>query len=239
MIVPTQGIVFRQTKFSETSIIASIYTSALGLQSYIVQGIRKQGSKQKAGLLQPGNYLELEVYHRPGKNLNRIKELKPALVYQSIPFDVLRGMILLFVMEVCNHSIKEEEPNDELFDFLVESLNQLDQSNQNITYFPQQFMVYLSRHLGFSPNVNSHLCFDLEEGLFCAARPMHSNYIENMPVHLLREIMETSNWLEPKENYNKQHRLDLLNGLVTYFRLHIHNFQPIKSIQVLRQVMDA
>ena len=239
MIIKTQGIVFRQTKFSETSIIASIYTSDLGLQSYIVQGIRKQGSKQKAGLLQPGNYLDLEVYHRPDKNLNRIKELKPSKVYQLVPFDVVRGMLLLFMMEVCNHSIKEEEPNDPLFQFLVECLQYLDRPDGNITYFPQQFMLYLSVHLGFKPNYSDQLYFDLVEGSFHANQPVHSNYIHNEPVELLKRIIQTQRWEIPSRSFSKKVRLELLNTLITYYRLHIHSFKPIKSIQVLRQVMDA
>ena len=47
MIFKTRGIVFRFTKFQETSIIVTIFTELFGLQSYIVNGVRSKSSKNK------------------------------------------------------------------------------------------------------------------------------------------------------------------------------------------------
>ncbi len=40
MLVKTSGIVFRAVKYSETSIITDVYTRDLGMQTYIVNGVR-------------------------------------------------------------------------------------------------------------------------------------------------------------------------------------------------------
>ena len=53
MLIATRGIVFRTIKYSESSIIADIYTEARGLQSYYINGIRSEKAKLKAGLLRP------------------------------------------------------------------------------------------------------------------------------------------------------------------------------------------
>jgi len=44
MIFKTRGIVFRFTKFKETSIIVTIFTEVFGLQSYIVNGVRSKSA---------------------------------------------------------------------------------------------------------------------------------------------------------------------------------------------------
>ena len=45
MIQQTKGIVLSSIKYAESSIICRIYTESLGLQSYIVNGVRKRKAK--------------------------------------------------------------------------------------------------------------------------------------------------------------------------------------------------
>ena len=76
MLHKTQGVVFRFTNYSETSIIVNIFTSAFGLQSYIVNGARGKSGKGKIALYQPLTLLDLVVYHRENASILRIKEVK-------------------------------------------------------------------------------------------------------------------------------------------------------------------
>src|SRR5271154_1725059 len=130
MYIKTKGIVLHTVKFSETSVITKIYTEKLGLVSYIVKGVRSAKSKAKAALLQPLTLLEMEVSHRENKQLQFIKEYHRAYNYQSIPFDTLKSVIALFMLEVISKSIKEHEQNDEMFEFIYESLCTLDRSEK-------------------------------------------------------------------------------------------------------------
>ena len=238
MLVQTKGIVFRQTKFSETSVIALIYTEKFGLLSYIVQGIRRQGSKQKAALLQPGSYLDLVVYHRPEKKLNRIKEMKAAIVYQFIPFNVVRGMLLLFMIEVCTHSIKEEEINHDLFTFLEEAVIKLESASTSMKYFPQQFLLYLSQHLGIQPNLSQGVYFDLVEGSFTDSRPIHNNYVDGDGVEIIRKIIKNNKWINLTIEISKKDRTNLTKALLAYYNYHLTNFGQLKSIDILEQVLN-
>ena len=61
MIHKTRGIVFRFTRYGETSIIVTIFTEAFGLQSYIVNGVRSKSAKNKIALYQPLTLLNLVV----------------------------------------------------------------------------------------------------------------------------------------------------------------------------------
>src|SRR6266576_857317 len=98
MIHRTRGIVFRTIKFSETSVVSKIYTEKFGMQSYIVNGVRSEKSKTKAAQLQVMSILEMEVYHQENRNLNRIKEMRPAYVFTSLLFEPLKSSIGLFMM---------------------------------------------------------------------------------------------------------------------------------------------
>src|SRR5258705_1073932 len=122
MYAKTRGIVLHTLKYSETSVITKIYTEKLGLQSYIVKGVRAAKSKSKAAMLQPLTLLEMEVSHRENKQLQFIKEFRRAFIYQSIPFDTLKSTISFFLLEVISKAIREHEPNNEMFEFIYDSL---------------------------------------------------------------------------------------------------------------------
>ena len=108
MLHKTRGVVFRFTKYGETSIIVTLFTELFGLQSYIVNGVRSKSGKNKIALFQPLTLLDLVVYHREHANLNRIKEVKCLYPFQSIPTDIKKSALAIFIIEVINKTVKEE-----------------------------------------------------------------------------------------------------------------------------------
>ena len=86
MLHRTRGIVLSYIKYKETSIIVRIFTEAFGMQSYIVNSVRSAKSRGKMALYQPLSLLDLVVYHKSGKDLQRISETKFSYAYSSIPF---------------------------------------------------------------------------------------------------------------------------------------------------------
>src|SRR4051812_2313610 len=122
MIHKTRGIVFRFTKYGETSIIVTIFTEEFGLQSYIVNGVRSKSSKNKIALYQPLTLLNLVVYHRERANIERIKEIQCFHPYQTLTVDVKKSTIAMFITELLNKTVKEESHVQDLFDFLADSL---------------------------------------------------------------------------------------------------------------------
>ena len=55
------------------------------------------------------NLVDLVAYEREGKDMTRLKEVRLAHVYTQIPFDVFRGTIGLFMLEVARNAIRESE----------------------------------------------------------------------------------------------------------------------------------
>src|SRR5687767_9141688 len=106
MIFKTRGIVFRFTKFKETSIIVTIFTEHFGLQAYIVNGVRSKSAKNKIALYQPLTLLNLVVYHRENANIERIKEISCLHPYRTIMADVKKSTLAMFLNELLNKTIK-------------------------------------------------------------------------------------------------------------------------------------
>ena len=141
MLHKTRGIIFNTFKYSDNSVIAKVYTEQFGLQSYLINSVHGKNAGTRMAMLQPLTLVECVVYHKEKKQLQRLKEIKCEHPFVSIPSDVSKSAILLFLNEILYKSIREEEKNPELFDFLFTSLQVLDLKTENSNSFHLLFMV--------------------------------------------------------------------------------------------------
>lgn len=241
MIAKTPGIVFHQIKYSETSLIVKIYTRELGLQSYLIKGARSKKSKFSPALFQHLSLLEMVASHKEKSNLQHVREICSAHQYNSIPFDLVKSSITVFVNELLMKSIQEEEANPALFDFVFRSMQWLDLATKNYVNFHLVFAVQLSRFIGFYPRgiySPATSFFDLEEGCFENKRPLHPNYLKEKNAELFSELTEHSIENMDALALTNENRNSLLNQLIQYYQLHLPNFGELKSLDVLRAVMS-
>lgn len=221
MLHKTRGVVFRFTKYGETSIIVSIFTDVFGLQSYIVNGVRSKSSKNKIALYQPLTLLDMIVYYREHANINRIKEIKCLHPYQTLLTDMRKSSIAMFLTEVLNKAVKDESHARELCDFLINSLITLDTQPEKSENFHLIFLLKLSRFLGFgAQHVNEVL----------GAR------IADERIEAVLKQLIHANYTDPIEMTNAERR-EILEQLVKFYTDHMETIGEIRSMQVLREVM--
>jgi len=218
MLFKTSGVVFRLTKYGETSIIVSIFTSQFGLQSYIVNGARSKSGKGKIALYQPLTLLDLVVYHKETGGIMRIKEAKCLYPYQHIQTDVSKTTIALFIEELLNKTVKEEAHADELCDFIIRSLINLDQSEKPEN-FHLTFLVKLARHLGFQPQ---------NAGEVLGGRVM--DYEEEGALNKIIEGADVA--------MTNQQRRTILDALLRFYSMHVDGFGQMRSLSVLREILN-
>lgn len=241
MIAKTRGIVFRSFKYGESSLILDVFTEAYGLRSYILSGVRTGKSRAQAGLCQVMSLLELVVYEREDRDLNRIKELKPACVYRGIPFDIRRSAVGLFMVEVARKCIREREKNEALFDFLWDQFHFLDTTSQPVSNVPVHFLLALSTYLGFAPGgdyTSDSPLFDFKEGQYEPDRPDHPYFFDAHNSALMYELLKHSTDSCHQLNLSRQERRQLLHGLLEYYQLHIESMGVIHSHQILQEVLE-
>lgn len=237
-LIKTSGIVFKVTKYRETSIITDIYTRELGLRSYIVNGVRKPKSSFPAALFQIGNLVELIVYEKHADRLNRIKEAKPLFIYREIPFDIKKSSVHLFIIELMSKCIKEHESNYPLFDFLDLQLRTLDGIKTGTQYFHLVFLVGFSAYLGFQPLNNyqeEKSYFNLREGMF-DSRSNTMYHIDHEKSKYLSAILDIGVEDIDQLDIPKPIRLALIEDLIKYYQYHVEGFQPLKSYEIYRQM---
>ena len=240
MIIKTRGIVLKTTKYSETSLICNVLTEERGLKSYIISGVRKKKGKTSAGLLQVMSILDLVVYDNPKSNLHRIKELSNHYVYHEVPYDLVKGSIGLFIMEIVQKTIKGQEEHQELFVHLLETLRFLDQTKDSPVNIHLHFLLEYASHLGFGPSgvqEESQQYFHLWDGRFSPIK--EDKYTLNAELSkVISELLHLSMDESHQIKMSRETRHMVLRQLLNYFVLHIDNFPDINAHKILKEVLD-
>jgi DNA repair protein RecO (recombination protein O) len=237
MIVKVKALVLRCIKFQDTSLIIKCYTEQ-GLKSYLLKGIL--GSKKspiKIGYFQPLNLLELVANHNDKGTLNSIREVKIAYSYCGISSDVVKQSIVLFLADVLNTSLQEEEVNKNLFNFLETSFQYLD-NHLEIANFHLVFLLKLTKYLGFYPQIKNsdYPYFNLQEGLF--ENQSLFNSIQGKKKDLFKNLLETNFENMQMLKLDKIQRQLLLSILINYYELHVSGFKKLNSLPILQEVFN-
>jgi DNA repair protein RecO (recombination protein O) len=221
MLHKTRGIVFRYTKYGDSSIIVTIFTELFGLQTYIVNSVRSKTSKGKIAFFQPLTLLDLVVYYKENANIKRIKEVRCLHQYQTLQTDIRKSSIGMFINEILNKTVKEENHAQEVYEFLCDSLIFLDDQKTNFENFHLIFLIKLSRFLGFGAH-------EIDEVL--------TRRLTGKEEEALLKKLITAEYQDAFVITNEQRRT-LLEILIRFYTAHIDSLGEIRSIQVLKEVM--
>ena len=241
MLHKTKGIVLHSIKYSETSLIVRIYTESFGLQSYLVKGARSPKSKFRPVFFQPLTLLDLVVYRKEKSSLQNIREIQISLPYQTIPFDIRKSSIALFLDEIVYKSVREEEANPDLFRFLWNSFQMLDTMEGAVSGFHLVFTIKLTRFLGFYPGeggTDPNQVFNMKEGIFQDSIPEFEQGLDRNDSALLKRLMSCTMDQPSDPGFTARERDKLLTSLLQYYQLHLPGFHGFHSAEILQQVLS-
>lgn len=241
MVENFTGIVLRTLKYSDSLMIADIFTATRGRLSFLVPVTRSKSSKVRSVLFQPLAMLTFKANYRPGRGLTRVSEVLPYVMYSSIPYEPCKSAVALYLSEFLTRALHEESDNGSLFTFLEYSLRWFDEVQEGYANFHLVFLMRLTRFLGISPNLEDaarNHYFDLAAGCFSAVQPLHGNFIPAAQAVELFRLLFSDYDEAVLFTMNRQRRGEILDFLQRYYRLHIPDFPELKSAEVLKELFD-
>lgn len=233
MLEKTPGIVLKNIPYSESSIISKIFTRKFGTLSFILQGVKSK-SKRQTQLIQPLQFLEMEIYFRQQANLEKIKEFQPVHIYETIPYNINKKAIATFLLEVLMKVSGEKEANPDLYDFYFYHFKELDETATVSPYLTITLLYNIADLLGFSPENNKGTYFHLKEGTFSDVPDRHFTTLNSEASVQFRMFL---NYVQGKEKTVHFNRNTILDILIQYFKHHIEGFGEIKSLSVFREIL--
>ncbi len=242
MLVKTRGLFLHSIKYTDSSVIAHIYTEEFGQRAYIISGIHSKKSKSRANLLQALFPLQLELYHKGnGNSLQRIKEVQAAFPLNELPFDVYRSSQAIFIAELLSKILREEEANAELFAFLFSSVEYLDITHHQTANYLLVFLLQLSKHLGVSPPNDKQegtVYFDLLSASYTNVEPNHHNFLTPQQSLKFNQLSRCGISAQHTVPLTGAERKELLTTILNYYKIHLDINCDFKSLAVLSELMS-
>ncbi|MBP5290628.1 MAG: DNA repair protein RecO [Paludibacteraceae bacterium] len=149
MNTKTDAIVLCLAPHNEKASVLHLYTRSHGRMQYLVYGRHSRNKKGIQALLEPLSVLHIEGVQRDTNGLGRLSECSLAYVPTRLLSDHTRRCVALFIAEVLYRTLSHPQQDEILFDFLVETVRELDQcpdpQNTHI-----RFLVRYAEQLGFA-----------------------------------------------------------------------------------------
>lgn len=237
----TRGIVLHSIPYNDKYSIVHMYTEAFGRTAYMVARSRGRKSAVSKTLFIPLSVLELEVEHYPKREIHRIKESKVCFPLTDLCCNPVKNIIALFLSEMLYRVVKETEPDERLFDYLYHSVHLLENTTEGIANFHLVFLMGLLRYLGVFPHIDTYndgYYFDLHNGIFVAEIPMHTHYLNKDDSLVFARLLRISYENMSLYMFSRHDRINIIQRIIEYYRLHLPEFPEIKSIAVMQSLFD-
>lgn len=241
MLEKTKGVVLYTAAYNDKLSVVHVYTEAFGRMAYAVSLSSSRKSARLRTFFSPFSVLEMVVEHKPGRELQRIREVQPFLMFQHLPYDEVKRSVALFLSEFLARTIREPEANVPFFDFLVHSIQILDYLGEGKANFHLCFLIQFSSFLGFYPNIEDYregAYFDMMNGVFSASLPEHGYVLCPEEAKYFALLMRMNYQNLHLFKLSRMERWRILERVVTYFRLHHSGLGALNSLEVLRSLFD-
>lgn len=239
MLHKTKAIVLNTVKYNDKYILVTTYTDKFGRLTYMVLNSKSKTARVQKTFFSPLALLELEVEHQGTREIQRIKEAQ--LVYQqiSIATNMVKTSIVLFLSEFLSRVLKDNDEYEVIFEYLSHSIQVLEESEKGLANYHLVFMLKLTRFLGFYPNFenyNNGDYFDMLNGEFVSKQPLHKHYVNLADSKTLSLLSRISFENMHHFLFSRNDRLNIINRMLEYYRLHLHEFPNLKSLDILHEI---
>jgi DNA repair protein RecO (recombination protein O) len=239
MLYKSRAIVLHSLRYGDTSLIVHLITEKYGRQAFMVKGVRSKKTAFPQNLFFPLNLLQIEAYYRPNASLQRLKEATHYPAYATVHSNPVKSSVALFLAETLYRIVQVEHHNAELFDFIYDTLLSYDQMESGYHNFHLIFLIHLLKYEGFLPTMNysaENKVFSIHAGRFLPPDKARLDDMDEISSQKFAQLLQCNFSNMNHVPLNANERMYLLNKIIEYLQVHLHQFVPIKSLPVLHEV---
>ena len=229
----SRAIALSYIKHGESSIIAKLFTEERGLQSFIIKGVRSKKSKKKLGLFQALELSTINATYLPKNNLQYLTDISLYNSQRQEGINITKNFLSLFIAEVISKILHENEIDRPLFLFVWKLKITLATSLENNPNFSLQFLINLSKYMGFYPlnEEEKSTYFNLELGEFTNSTQHLNYYINQENSHYFKALLNKQKITIPYANRNQ-----LLLDLIEYYKFQHHELKNMTSHLIIESL---
>lgn len=236
----TKGVVLNTVPYNDRTQFVHIYTEGLGKVTCKVALSRVRQSSGRRMLYAPLSVLNLVLTGRPGQELWSIQEaeliLSPYTLTMSDPGKTAQ---CLYMAELLDKTIKEVEPNPRLWQFISQSVELLQLSQEGSANFHLLFTTKLCYLIGFHVDNSAWVpgsMFDISEGIYTLLPIYHPYYLTAESASWLHQLLDTKFKDMSTLHLSREQRNTLLDMMITFLRIHMPEIGNLRSVEVLKEL---
>lgn len=234
-------VVLHTFKHKESGIILQAYTNKGGRESFFIKSGKSSAKKQILSLLHPLSILEGALSSRSFGELKTLKEFDSVSKLSSIRSSITKAAIAIFISEIISKTIREVEQNVEMFNFLEESIIELEQINEGASNFHLYFLVKYVALLGYMPEVpvvTQGMLFDIQSAEYSKDQTNLSQMFPMEESNLLWKLSLTDVSELYKIKISGELRYRFLQEMIRYLSYHTGHEINAGSLNVLHEVFE-
>lgn len=165
----SEAFVLRKIEYGESDYIVSLFTKDFGKISGLAKNAKKS-RKRFGGRLEPFVHINVRLREKPG-SMKFIEDAETIKVFPAFMEDIDLFMWGSFLSENIDMLLPEEEPNNEIFELLVNALSAMDRKQSPLAVI-LDFQLSLLSLSGYKPSFDT--CLEcgkqVNEGVFSIAK---------------------------------------------------------------------
>ena len=246
MIIKTEAIVLRTVQYSETSLIATLFTRSNGIQAVIAKGARRPKSKFSAFLV-TGQVLEVIFYHKSTRAVQTLSDAAYTLKLDNLRVDMLKIALSSIIMELVGQILHENEVNESLFIFIKKMLkwinDQQEVSKSVIPYVQLRVIDKIGIGLQFDETNGSYGgdkgYMNIETGTLSAdSAGSESVLLTSSQFTFIRDLLHSNSSALLKKKFPKNELSELIEYLDRYIRYHVEGVKPRRSDKIFDTILN-
>ena len=241
MLDSTRAVVLHTLPYSDRYLIVHTYTESFGRVSFLTARTRGKRTLVPISLFRPMAVVDLVTDQQSKRELQRIHEAKLSFPQLRISSDPVKSAIGLFLSEVLFRTLRTSESDPQLFAFLYDSIELLDEVEMGVANFHIVFLLRLLHYVGIFPNTDSYEAgafFDMRSSVFTMGKPVHDNFLSPSESAIFEQLLRISYGNMSLYRFSREDRVKILTHILVYYRLHLPEFPEIKSFAVLQSLFD-
>ncbi len=149
----------------------------------------------------------------------------------------------IFIAELTHHVVRplEQVPDPQFWQFLLQSLETLENTESGWTNFHLIFTSQLISHVGFCIDADEYLpdyLFDLKEGVFTPGPIYHPYYLTAESAKWLQRVLLTNYANMHELPFSREQRNIMLDILLAFLHQQIPEIGELKSLDILKAISE-
>ena len=246
MIIKTNAIVLRSIPYSDTSIIAKLFTEEYGKISIIAKGAWKP-KKSFGNMLDPMKHISIQYYHKDSRNIQILKDINLIKQFSIIRSKLKRIILGQIIIEILDRSTIESSPMPILYRLCWRVLYKMNDPAINCKVLFLFYLYQMTIQLGFMQNFDT--CYKCNNNLkqafinLIAGELVCSECKEQSKIYISSEGLHSLRLLQ-SQHLDRIQDITISNKtlynttifLKKFCLFHIEGLQNINSFNIIKKI---